>query len=39
VHNYATPEIIRLTVEAVEPAYLAWVYDVTQRRAGNGDKL
>lgn len=39
VHNYETPEIIRLTVEAVEPAYLAWVYDVTQRRVGSGDKL
>ena len=38
-HNYETPEIIRLSVEAVEPAYLAWVYEVTKRHLGNGDEL
>lgn len=38
-HNYETPEIIRLSVDAVEPAYLAWVYDVTQRHVGDRDEL
>jgi periplasmic divalent cation tolerance protein len=39
VHNYETPEIIRIAVDAVEPAYLAWVYDATQRHAGDRDEL
>jgi periplasmic divalent cation tolerance protein len=38
-HNYKTPEIIRLAVEAVDPDYLAWVYNVTQRQADHECEL
>jgi periplasmic divalent cation tolerance protein len=31
LHSYATPEIIRIDVADVEPAYAAWLRESTQR--------